>query len=440
MFSRLLTGIQRFERTRKLTPERRDILYKWLHFGCIIIGPGGGGTAEKSEMDKDEAIAAASRVSIPDEIRRDLETVGSSSPKYAIDFLGCVRAFLSRPAAGLFGFETKERVKIITSTIERFMDYLMQHDVCPEYHTDILQTRNFCREATEQLWATAEAQRWLPGEFNIACSTLFDGNYAHDYDGETYWGEQRPGEAVFVGLTPEKATQIVGFGIVGTASNEVYRKYAQLTEEGGGEALEVIEVIQGQGFEIIKVDYPTAECKELYTSNSVEYRPLGKITAKSWQDPESPPEDLTADERKAAGSASSRTYVFFVEEIILQHLEVGQKIVATIRRLNCDIWFFDQFTRLYPSFELYILNELTDGYKKPRMLPGALAWEGMADGGDEHVGVSGSNSKSVEGDSGNRGHLEPSEVEALKIEDQSEPERESINDMGVEAEDDQEPY
>lgn len=385
-------------------------------------------------MDKDEIAAAASRVSIPDEVRSDLESTGSTAPKYAVDFLGCAQAFLSRPASGMFGYETKERVKILTSTIERFMDYLMQHDICPEYQPDVLKTRDFCREATEQLWSIGEAHRWLPGEFNIACSTLFDGNYARDYDGETYWGDQNPGEAVFVGLTQEKATQIIGFGIVGTASNEVYQKYSELLEKGGGEALEVVKVIRDQGFEIVKIDYPTQDCKDLYTQNSVDYRPLGRITAKSWRDPEAPPEDLTDGEKKAAKVVKKQTYTFFIEEIILQHLSVGQKVIATIRKLNCNVWFFDEFIRIYPNFEKFILNEMTEGYKVPKMLSDAIPWEGMAD--EEATG-----NESIEGDPTNMKNLAISEVEAGKEQEQfEEKENGYAGHIGVEAEDDQEPY
>lgn len=377
-FSRILTAIQRFERSRKLTPERRDVFYKWLHFGGIIISPNvlGGGQVQE-DMDKDQVAAALSQVSVPDDVREELETTESGSPKYAIDFMGCMRAFLSRSAFNIFGFETKARVELVTTTLERFMDYLMQHDVCPEYHQEVLKTRNFCREATLELWSVAEAQRWLPGEFNIACSTLFGGNYGRNYDGETSWVDQQEGEAVFVGLTMEKASQIVGFGIAGTATKEEYQNYFDLTKAGGAEALDVVQVIGDSGFEITDIENPTADCKDLYTENSVEFRPLGRVTAKPWHDPEAPPEDLTEDERKARKRTKSEVYVFFIEEIILQHLSVGQKIQATIQQLNCGIWFFDEFIRIYPDFELYTLNEMVEGYKGPKMMEGALSWEGM---------------------------------------------------------------
>ena len=395
-----------------------------------------GGGQNQEDMDKDQVAAALSQVSISDNVREDLETADSDSSKYTVDFIGCMRAFLSRSAFSIFGFETKERVELVTTTLERFMDYLMQHSVCPEYQQEVLNTRNFCREATIELWSVAEAQRWLPGEFNVACSTLFGGNYGQNYDGETSWAEQGDCGAVFVGLTAEKASQIVGFGIAGAATSEEYQKYFNLTEAGGPEALDVIQVIKDSGFEITDIENPTADCKDLYTENSVEFRPLGRITAKPWQDPEAPPEDLTENEVQAARSAKPETYVFLVEEIIMQHLSVGQKIQATIRQLNCGIWFFDEFLNVFPDFELYILNEMVLGYKQPKMLDSAFSWEGMEEAPKIELGDHQAKDEIV----GDPRTVDPTEAGKYGNGTSAETEDKFQHDNEVEAQDDQEPY
>ena len=79
-----------------------------------------------------------------------------------------------------------------------------------------------------------------------------------------------------------------------------------------------------------------------------------------------------------------------MEEIVLQHLAKGQKILATVRKLNCDIWFFDEFTKIYPDFDLFLLNELMEDYKEPRYLPGAYVpgapgWNEMVNGAEEVI-------------------------------------------------------
>ncbi|KAK5103448.1 hypothetical protein LTS08_002863 [Lithohypha guttulata] len=383
--SRLLTAIQRFERTRKLTPERRDIFYKWLHYGSIKIGPNvGGGGQNLKEMDKGETAIALSQVSVSSELRDALDSIGTSQAKYVVDFMGCVRGFLSRVAPCIYPFDNKEAVEVVTSTIERFLDYLLQHDICPEYAKAILETRNFCREASFELWSCAEAQRWLPGDFNIACSTLLGGKYARDYDGETWWGDESLATGPkFVGLSEEEAKHIFTLGVAGAASEEAYQAYLDISRsDDSEEGLEIIRTIKEQGFEIVHLENPTADCKDMYNANSDKYRPVGKVIAKPWKNPEDPPEDVPVEQTKAAraGGASPDRYEFLIEEILLQHLSIGQKIMATIHQINCGIWFFDDVTKVFPDFDLWLVNELVEDYREARWLldayaPGAPGWD-----------------------------------------------------------------
>lgn len=329
-------------------------------------------------MDKDQVNQSKSQVAIPKALREDLETAGTENAKYAVDFLGCMKGFLSRRVPTIYALDTRESVNLITTTLERFMDYLLQHEVCPEYKQDILETRNFCREASLEIWSCTEAHRWLPGDFNIACSTLFGGSYSRHYDGESSWADDEKQEIKFVGQKPQEAAEIFGFAIAGAASEEIYESYRELTDNASNfEALEVVQVIKNQGFEIVDLFNPTADCKDMYKENSDTYRPVGRVIAQSWVDPLSPPEDLTPEEQKQAGTQKGQKkherYEFFVEEIILRNLSVGQKIIATVQRLNCGVWFFDEFTQILPDFETFLMNELMEDYKEPRWLSGSYA-------------------------------------------------------------------
>lgn len=357
-----------------------------MHYGGIRISSHvGTGAQNFNELDKDQTAVALSHALITDELREALESKETEQAKYAVDFMGCMRGFLSRHAPSIYGFEKKGDVELITTTLERFLDYLMQHEVCPEYQDDICATRNFCREASHQMWSCAEAQRWLPGDFNIACSTLLDGNYARDYDGKTLWGDEARGG--FVGLTEEEASQIFGFAMAGAASPEVYDDYFRLTQgKDCDEGLQVIQVLENQGFEIVNLESPTADCKELYKNNTDKYRPVGKMTTRPWKNPEVPPEDLTDEEKQTSSTdpETSRQYVFLLEEVVMQHLSIGQKITATIRQVNCGIWFFDEFTRILPNFDIWLVNELIEDFKEPRWLkdayvPGAPGWTDKED-------------------------------------------------------------
>jgi hypothetical protein len=58
---------------------------------------------------------------------------------------------------------------------------------------------------------------------------------------------------------------------------------------------------------------------------------------------------------------------------VLQHPFVGMKIEATIHKLNCGIWFFDEVLRAFRSFNTYLCNELMVGRKEPRAVDSTAA-------------------------------------------------------------------
>ncbi len=404
--NRILAAIQRFERTRKMSPERRDIFYKYLAYGGVDVSPHmfqSTADLDQSSMTKDELAMAMSQVNIGSD-KYDLQ---STQALYTVDFLACMQAFLSRHAATLYGFETYDQVALVTTTLERFMDYLLQHDVCPEYMTEVRDTRDLCRAATAELWACAESYRWLPGDFNIACSTLFGGVYSENYDGEARWNDEPNEQATFVGMAPEQAMQIVKFGVAGAASESVYQKYLKIVNSiDEKQTFEVVSRQRDAGFTITKIFQPTKDCIKLYKSQSTEYRPVGRIVAAPWSNPDAPPKDLTPAEQAILDSSSATSpsrsskfqeattfehspeaeleeirdpaieeYTFFIELPLISQVRVGMHLEATIHKLNCGIWWFDDFRVVYPSFDEYLTNDLMLGWKEPRWLKGTVEYE-----------------------------------------------------------------
>ena len=384
--NRVLTAVQRFERTRRLSPERRHVFYDYLAYGGIDVGPNmfqgaaGLSTEQKENMDKTELAAAMSQLSI-DNDKHDLT---SDDRIYDVDFEGCMKSFLSRRAVRIRGFETREAVENVTTTLERFMDYLLQHEVCPEYKIEILSTRDLCREAALDLWHCAEANRWLPGNFNVACSTLLDGEASRNFDGSTSWAPEDTGRADFIGFTPDLASQIIKFGIAGAAPEEVYQKYVSIINDTTQtQSIQVTSAHSNTGLEITQIEPASKACVQMYRKQSHNLRPVGHIKAIPWTNPEQAPEDTSPNTSPNTSpslaplkpATTAPQYTIILEAPILSLLHIGTKLICTIHHLNIGISYIDAIETCFPSWHDYAEgNELMMGYKKGRWVEGSVPY------------------------------------------------------------------
>lgn len=363
-----------------MDPTTRDIFYKYLAYGGLDVGPNmfqGMSEGDAEALDKETLTKAMGRATLSLEFR----DIGNESSNWVVDFEGVMKGFLSRRAPFFYGLDTEADVKLITTLLTNFMNYLLLHDVCPEYQDSILAAKECCVKATQELWSIRQAQLWMPGDFNIACSTLFDGAYGRRYDGNTPWTDDVEG---FVGQTDEEARQIVKFAVACAGSEEQYQLWY---DKAMANAVKVTQVRKEVGLEITAIILPDDETRSFYKKRTKEFRPVGKIYTKAWLNPAAPPDDLTPEEQALRQERSERKgpvlqgsdpvrgaeegeYEFFIEEAVLQHLFVGMKFEATVRTLNCGIYFFDEVLNVYVSFDTFLPNEMMYGYKKPRYLRG----------------------------------------------------------------------
>jgi Argonaute siRNA chaperone (ARC) complex subunit Arb1 len=363
-----------------MDPTTRDIFYKYLAYGGLDVTPKmfqGVTERDAESMDKETLTRAMAQSSL----ESDFRDIGKESSKWVVDFEGVMKGFLSRRVTFFYPLDAETDVKTITNLLSNFMNYLLHHDVCPEYRQPILAARQACFKASHELWLIRQAQRWLPGDFNIACSTLFDGAYSKRYDGQTSWTED---EGEFVGQTDEQARQIVKFAVACAGSEEQYQLWY---EKAMANEMKVTKVRKEIGLEITEIILPDDETHDFYKERTKDFRPIGKIHTKGWKNPSAQPDDLTPEEealRKEMLSKEKSTtgethqdreaeedeYEFFVEEAVLQYLFVGMKFQATVRTLNCGIYFIDEVFNTYLSFDTFLPNDRLYGYKNPRYLNG----------------------------------------------------------------------
>jgi hypothetical protein len=382
--------------------QRRNIFYKYLAYGGIDVGPNMfQGAIDTEGLDKDSISVALAQTSIGKDKFNENNT---PEAKYAVDFSGCVSGFLSRRAMFYYGFETRQLVELVTSVLEKFMNYLLHHNVCPEYEADIHSARKIIQKATNELYSMAQISNWLPGDFNRAASTLFGGTYATKYDGISSWDPEETDvelpQASFIGFTPEVAHQIFGLAIATVGTEKQYEDFITPGPLSKNPAYEVVEIKERAGFEITDLVAVTEQTLAFYKQHSKEYRPVGIMHARPWRNKASEGlQDLAAAEREAESQTksdplaspswiSTETHTFFVEGAAQQFLFVGMKLEATIHKLRCGIWFMDDFLQAFCSFDVWLCNELMVGWKEPRIKKGAVCWrgEGM---GEEDLGEDG---------------------------------------------------
>ncbi|KAF2755375.1 hypothetical protein EJ05DRAFT_478392 [Pseudovirgaria hyperparasitica] len=369
---RIESAIQRFKVKKKLHQEHARIFTAFMKYGGVEIRAQFSGLDQKELKEKDIY-----------ELTRLMATHFVSSDKdddelWVVDFVGVVSGFLSSQFPLFHQDYSRERVKIATQTIRTFYNYILHHNVCPEYNDQIFAARKICESADEELLKVQTVGYAFPGAFNVACSVLFGGYYNGKYIGNQPWaldGDQTANPHLFeyVRWTPgqgfsQKEAQIVmqtAVAAVGT-----YDQSYRLTQED----LQNFDMreVEDLGLEVVSIVLATPEVLALYAELNKEYqhkldmRPLGKMVCKPWSIPDFTPHDISAAAAKKRVLDLDRTFEFWIEDEILEDCFVGMKLDGTIWKLALGdgIWILDNVREVYCSFFKWLPNELIMGDRR----------------------------------------------------------------------------
>ena len=268
----------------------------------------------------------------------------------------------------------------------------------------------------------SSASGLLPGDFNIACSTLYGGYYQGMYTGEEEWAKEF---GVKIGLSDEQAAKVMqaAVSIHGTAEEGELVKERKNVHVGQSRDL---------SFEVIDVLFTGERERELYRKLEDEsIKAVGRLRVKRWTNPYAVAEDVSdddddddddddgdADPRQGSppaendgdrskgiqrGDDSDDEMEFWIEDYILESCFVGMKLEGAVRPFvirstssdkidhedttlsavtnnrnnnnNDDAniytaapkhhYFLDRVWAVYCSFYTNIPNELMIGWKKP---------------------------------------------------------------------------
>ena len=258
--------------------------------------------------------------------------------------------------------------------MRNFHNYLLHHDVCPEYRTDIEAARRICDIGERELPVIQRLGQILPGQFNVALSALSSGYHQFELQDCQTWDENA--EEVDIEETKNNFKRIVEKGVVAYEDQNLSQRiknrldstdnnfsYFQCTEEIQI-ALKVTEIILSE---------PSKKNSEADTKSPPVPKSLGKLKCQVYKLPTFETYDLPS---LASGSASTKTkqeqaqweYEFLIDNAILEQCFIGLKMEVTVRKLDEGLEYLDNVRALYCSFYTLLPNDLMMHWKEPEWL------------------------------------------------------------------------
>ncbi|MCJ1477684.1 hypothetical protein MMC13_006357 [Lambiella insularis] len=363
---RIETAIQRYVARRKFDSVRKDLFDKYMSFGGIDSGPKMFGGGLDSQTLEESTAADIAKLTATNYVGN--EQVDPRSKDYVVDFDGVLKGFLSSRLPQVFDLVEEQQIKGHIAVIRNFLNYLLHHEVCPEYKDQINAARDTCNLGEKQLWSITQACRILPGHFNQACSVLFGGYHQRQYIGDQEWVQSLD---VDKGMSIEQARKIFLAGLAAQGDDEVFRKYNKHVSKNKAHALEKVET----GLEVIEIEYADEEIRKYYAAADNPAKglsPLGTMKVKTWKNTDDAPEDLTEEEEQEladGNNSQGQIYTLWIEDNVLSKLFVGMKLEAKIYKLSFGIWFLDLVTGAFCSFFDVLPNEKMIGWREHKYLP-----------------------------------------------------------------------
>ena len=281
-----------------------------------------------------------------------------------------------------FDLTIPDRIEKYVGVPKNFLNYLLYHNVCPEYRDQIESSRSICDQACQEFADIVRIQPLLPGNFNTACSEIFGGQYhgLHNAASEA-WMSKQDKEQWTIGVSPEKARKIFKLGFAACATDAQMACYNIQAKENMLRTscqmevhLEITDMVLGRS---------TPETNALYQHETWSGELiLGKLFASSWNHVATQEEDL-APGVEQLNPKEGTAFEFWIEDRVIDKLHVGMKIQATIHQLSFGIYHIDNVHAVRCSFYDILTNEMMLGWKpveKEWLPPRSQADPGAQDG------------------------------------------------------------
>lgn len=259
----------------------------------------------------------------------------------------------------------KKAIKDVCGVIRNFLNYVLKHNVCPEYEDDVNAARGVCDLAEQELGTLVDLSSLIPGDFNKAISMIYGGRYASLFSSDNTDLNDidlNHSAKINVGISVRDAVRIFQTGIVLAGSEELY-------ERASKEDIEITKT-EVKYFEVASIERPDQNTTDEFgrvkdvNGEPGKIRALGKLKVRAWEDPCLEPEDVT-DEEAEPELDTTIIEEFLLEDNILAQCFVGMKMQIVVGELNIGLKFIDSFMDIYPSFLVVLPNDKMFYWKDP---------------------------------------------------------------------------
>jgi hypothetical protein len=243
-------------------------------------------------------------------------------------------------------------IKIAADVVENFLNYVLHHDVCPEYADDVHKAKAICQDSVDQISRCFRVTWEGPGDFSIACSALFDHGKRKVFDPDSISDQYN---------MPVEHAQRAFYASV-AVHNFLFQKLR-------GRPLNSIEVVDEvkQAFEVVGICEPDEKQTQAYLGvknakgETGKIEPCGKLTLKSIEIEDGWDKGSSSGPVPGIGEKEE----FVLDWTVLQHMTVGMKVKLVICILNIDFKFIKAFTDVRPRYYTFLPQELMLNYKEP---------------------------------------------------------------------------
>ncbi|XXG98274.1 hypothetical protein Hte_004597 [Hypoxylon texense] len=369
--------IQRYRASRRMDAERTNLFNKYLWLGGIDTSQRQftGFAGDRDALEEADA----------DEIRKMTATdfVGGSGQRFydplepehwVVDFEAIVKGYLSRLIPGTYLYD-EPIIRKAAELVKNFLNYVLMHDVCPEYTTDIMAARNICDIGPPELRTVHELYRELPGNFNLAAGSLF-----HDREIENCDVNENFDKLFMLRLTV----------IFSALLNDETRK--KFVKEEDPTTIHVVNTKE-ETYEVVDAVQPNPK-HTLAVENELEQhgyggkaKPAGVLKLKPSVIDFGYSNIPRPDE---ADASNAEVEEYLLEDELLAKFKRGMKLKATVCELNIGLRFVQEVKNVRASFDLFLPQMLMENWKEPvpntRPAPSAAnpnAEEDAVEGDDE---------------------------------------------------------